>query len=170
MAAPTTGRAGFAFPSVCWEPSTPPLLFERELLCAAAFPATAACAVTLAEPETVAEVPAEPVAVVEAAAHELALCAFSACTSNVGFAPGHTGLWGWLLPGPYRLVVALAPFCMAICPAVLPLPYSLVWVEPAMAFVFFPVALVVELGFTPAVLETWTDAEPLACVFACVVA
>jgi len=71
LAAPTTGRAGFAFPSVCWEPSTPPLLFERELLCAAAFPATAACAVTLAEPETVAEVPAEPVAVVEAAAHEL---------------------------------------------------------------------------------------------------
>jgi hypothetical protein len=40
-----------------------------------------------------------------------------------------------------------APFCIAICPAVLPLPYSLVRLDPAGALVSFGVDLP---GLTPA--------------------
>jgi len=44
-------------------------------------------------------------------------------------------LCGWLLPGPCRTVLGAAPFWIAICPAVLPLPYSFVLSDDAAACV-----------------------------------
>ena len=50
----------------------------------------------------------------------------SACTST-SWPPEHgAALWGWLLPGPCRTVVAFPPFFSAICPAVCPFPYRFV--------------------------------------------
>ena len=51
---------------------------------------------------------------------------FSACTSTSCPLEHGAALWGWLLPGPWRLVLGAAPFWMAIWPAFLPLPYSFV--------------------------------------------
>ena len=57
-----------------------------------------------------------------------------------------TALWGWLLPGPCRIVDGAAPFAIAICPAVLPLPYSFVLFDEAASWVSFAVLFD---GFTP---------------------
>jgi len=42
-------------------------------------------------------------------------------------------LCGWLFPGPCRTVLGGAPLWIAIWPAVLPLPYSFVFVDEAAA-------------------------------------
>ena len=50
------------------------------------------------------------------------------------------------MPGPWRIVLGAAPFCTAICPAVLPLPYCFVSADEAAACVSRAVSFV---GFTP---------------------
>jgi hypothetical protein len=75
------------------------------------------------EPNT--DVELEELELTETAAHEAAPCAFSACTSikwSLPLVMQSAALCGWLLPGPNSMADAPAPFCSAICPAVLPLP------------------------------------------------
>jgi hypothetical protein len=73
-------------------------------------------------------------------------------------------LCGWLLPGPYSGVDAVAPFLIAIWPAVWPFPYCFVLFEPAAAVVLW---VVVELGFTPVELSEAVGcaAAAAACCF-----
>jgi hypothetical protein len=78
-----------------------------------------------------------------------AACALRACTSTM--CGPHAVLCGWLLPGPYSVAFP-NPACVAICPAVWPLPYSFVMLDEAGAVVLWPrVTLVVLDGLTPAV-------------------
>jgi hypothetical protein len=71
---------------------------------------------------------------------------FNAWTST-SWPPEHgDALCGWLLPGPWSRVVFAAPFCIAIWPAVLPLPYNFVSSDEAAAWVSCAVSFA---GFTP---------------------
>ena len=79
-----------------------------------------------------------------AAAVQAAACAFRACTSTL-WTPQIT-LCGWLLPGPYNIALPNLAW-VAICPAVLPFPYSFVEFDDAGATVLW---LVVFDGLTPA--------------------
>jgi hypothetical protein len=177
FAVPSTACAGLALlltDCECCAPRTLPVELGGvnapfELVCPWAL-ATAETpfpfVVTLVEVDVDVDVLVEPVVPVVPPEHDLPPWAFSACTSTECLLPGQsTALCGWLLPGPFSMVSELAPFFMAIWPAVLPFPYSLVLVDPAGAAVFLLV-LVVELDFTPAAVDALADAEPLDCFFA----
>lgn len=132
LAVPSTGCAAFAVPATDPCEPVPPFRFVLGGVKAAFVPCPfefeEPCVAPLTEPEVGVDVEVDVLVegvLVELDAHTPAPAwAFNACTSTRWFLPfaQSEALCGWLLPGPYRFVDPLAPFCIAIWPAVLPLP------------------------------------------------